>query len=111
MDAVSQNASVIAQAFCLTIQLFLISGAGALVIGTILAAMRVSPIPPLRWTGATYVRIFRNTPLTLILLICFFGLPQVGIVIDFYPAALLGLTIYTASFVCEAVRSGINAVP
>lgn len=111
MDAVSQNADIIAQAFWLTIKLFAISGLGALVIGVVLAGMRVSPVAPLRLAARLYVQVVRNTPLTLILLTANFGLPQVGIVFDFYTFALIGLTLYTSSFVAEAVRSGINAVP
>jgi len=111
MEAVTQNADVIASAFWLTIKLFLFAGAGALVLGVLIAAMRVSPIAPLRALGATYVRLVRNTPLTLVLLGINYGLPEIGYVIDFYAAALVGLTAYTASFVGEAVRSGIGAVP
>jgi His/Glu/Gln/Arg/opine family amino acid ABC transporter permease subunit len=48
----------------------------ALIIGTLLAAMRLSPVPMFRWLGAGYVTIVRNTPLTLILLFCSFGLAQ-----------------------------------
>jgi len=111
MEAVSQNAGVIAYAFWLTIKLFLIAGAGALVLGLLLAGMRVSPVAPLRWFSRAYVQVVRNTPLTLILLTANFGLPQVEIVFDFFTFAVIGLTLYTASFVAEAVRSGINAVP
>ena len=111
MEAVSQNAGVIAYAFWLTLKLFLIAGAGAMVLGLVLAGMRVSPVPPLRWFARAYVQIVRNTPLTLILLTANFGLPQAGIVFDFFTFAVIGLTLYTASFVAEAIRSGINAVP
>jgi glutamate transport system permease protein len=111
MDAVVQNADVIATAFWITNKLFLTAGCGALVIGLVLAAMRVSPIPPLRWTATAYVQVVRNTPLTLIMLMANYGLPEVGIVLDFYPFAVIALTVYTASFVAEAIRSGINAVP
>jgi glutamate transport system permease protein len=80
------------------------------VIGTVLAVMRVSPIPPLRAVGTSYVNIFRNTPLVVIFLLAVEGLPTIGVKIPFEWLAIVSLSLYTASFVCEAVRSGINTV-
>ena len=107
----------------MTIKLTAYSGLGALVLGTVLAAMRLSPVPMLRWLGAGYVTIVRNTPLTLILLFCSFGLAQeLGITLadpksptslddSNFRLAVLGLAVYTAAFVCESVRAGVNTVP
>jgi glutamate transport system permease protein len=90
----------------------------ALVLGVLLAAMRVSPIPVLRWFGATWVNAFRNTPLTLIIFFCYFGLfSTFGLALsddldlNNFWLGVIGLSVYTAAFVCEAVRSGINTVP
>jgi glutamate transport system permease protein len=83
---------------------------GALVLGTLIAAMRVSPVPPLRWAGATYVQMVRNTPLTVVFFLVVFGLPEVGVVLSFQRFAIIALSLYTAAFVAEAVRSGINSV-
>jgi glutamate transport system permease protein len=110
-------------AFLTTIELTVLSAIGALILGTALAAMRLSPVPMLNWLGTTYVNVVRNTPLTLIILFCSFGLAQtLGItLVDSQSAtsiddsnfrlAVLGLTVYTASFVCETIRSGVNTVP
>jgi glutamate transport system permease protein len=110
-------------AFWVTIKLTAYSGLGALVLGTLLAAMRLSPVPMLRWLGSAYVTILRNTPLTLILLFCSFGLSQtLGITLanprsptsiadGNFRLAVLGLAVYTAAFVCESVRAGVNTVP
>ncbi|MGW8885620.1 amino acid ABC transporter permease [Streptomyces sp. NPDC055749] len=106
-------------AFWVTVQLTLYSGAGSLVWGTILAAMRVSPVPLMRGFGTCYVNIVRNIPLTVIIIFTSLGLFQtLGISLgaeDFttinFRLAVLGLTAYTAAFVCEALRSGINTVP
>src|ERR1700710_2529983 len=88
-----------------------------------MAAMRLAPVPMLNWIGTTYVNVVRNTPLTLIILFCSFGLSQtLGITLvdsnsttsiedSNFRLAVLGLTVYTASFVCETVRSGVNTVP
>ena len=95
----------------------------ALVLGLLLAACRVSPVPVLRAFGAGWVHLFRNTPLTLIILFCSLGVSQTlgitlvdpqsptSIVDSNFRLAVLGLTVYTASFVCETVRSGVNTIP
>jgi glutamate transport system permease protein len=110
-------------AFWTTIQLTVYSAVAALILGTVLAAMRLSPVPMLSWIGTGYVNVVRNTPLTLIILFCSFGLSQtLGITLvdrnsptsiadSNFRLAVLGLTVYTAAFVCETVRSGVNTVP
>jgi glutamate transport system permease protein len=112
----------IVEAFTVTVELAVLSGVIALMLGTGLAAMRLSPVPALRWLGAGYVHLVRNTPLTLLLLLCSFGLAQtMGVTLSDphsptsiddsnFRLAVLGLSAYTASFVCEAVRSGVNTV-
>ncbi len=97
--------------FLKTLGICLWAGVGALLSGTLLAACRVSPIPPLRAVGTAYVTLVRNCPLTVVLFFVAFGLPEVGVNQSYYRFAVGGLIIYTAAFVCEAVRSGINAVP
>lgn len=111
MDVVLDNVGVFVDGFTTTVTLTILSALGAIVLGTIIAACRVSPVPPLRWAGTFYVQTVRNTPLTLILFFCAFGLPEVDVIVSFYRFALIGLTLYTAAFVAEAVRSGINSVP
>lgn len=105
------NGSLFARFFTTTVQLFAISGIGALLLGTLLAALRVSPVPAMRSVGSVYVNTVRNTPLTLVLVFFGFAAPKLDIPIDYFPAACIGLILYTAAFVCEAVRSGINTVP
>lgn len=113
----------IVAAFAVTVELTVLAGIGALLLGTVLAAMRLCPVPALNWVGAGYVQLVRNTPLTLILLFCSFGLAQTlgwtlvdphsptSIDDSNFRLAVLGLTVYTAAFVCETVRSGVNTVP
>ncbi|MCX2711380.1 amino acid ABC transporter permease [Mycolicibacterium sp. J2] len=107
----------------MTIQLTVYSAIGALVLGTLLAAMRLSPVPVMRALGTGYVNVVRNTPLTLILVFCSLGLGNTlhitladplsptSIADSGFRLAVLGLTVYTASFVCESIRSGVNTVP
>ncbi|MER5842844.1 amino acid ABC transporter permease [Streptomyces prasinus] len=107
-------------AFWMTVKLTVFSGIASLVGGTLLAAMRVSPVPLLRGFGTAYVNIVRNIPLTVIIVFTSLGLADIfgmtmGAPDDFalqgFRLAVLGLSAYTAAFVCEALRSGINTVP
>ncbi|MEH0575197.1 MULTISPECIES: amino acid ABC transporter permease [Streptomyces] len=106
-------------AFWMTVKLTALSAVGSLIWGTLLAAMRVSPVPLMRGFAAAYVNIVRNIPLTVIILFSSLGLADVfGMTLgaeDFkvqgFRLAVLGLVAYTAAFVCEAIRSGINTVP
>ena len=84
---------------------------GSLVVGTVIASFRVSPIPSLRWFGTAWVTVIRNCPLTVVLFFFAFGLPEIGVNRSFYFFGVAGLVIYTSAFVCEALRSGINSVP
>jgi glutamate transport system permease protein len=123
MEVFTEYRDGIFAAFWVTIKLTVYSGVGALLLGTVLAAMRMAPVPMLNWIGTGYVAILRNTPLTLIILFCSFGLSQtLGITLSDpksltsiadsnFRLAVLGLTVYTAAFVCETVRSGVNTVP
>ena len=106
-------------AFWVTVKLTLLSGAGSLILGTVLAAMRVSPVPLMRGLATAYVNIVRNIPLTVIIVFTSLGLADTfrltlggeGVKDIAFRMAVLGLSTYTAAFVCESVRSGINTVP
>jgi glutamate transport system permease protein len=118
MDAVIQFFDLLLIAFGRTLALLGIAGVGALVFGTLVAGMRVSPIAPLRAVATAYTEIFRNTPLTLVLFGCAFVLPFLGVRFpgmdpqtSFFTLAAIGLTAYTTPFIAEAVRSGINGIP
>jgi glutamate transport system permease protein len=76
MDVLFDQRALLFDGFRMTLFLTAVSGALAMVFGTILAVMRVCPVPPLRWAGATYVTLMRNTPLTLVFVFTVFGLPR-----------------------------------
>ncbi|NKE09235.1 MULTISPECIES: amino acid ABC transporter permease [Kocuria] len=108
----------VASAFWVNIQLTFFAAIGSMLLGTVLALMRVSPITSMRWLGAAYVNIIRNTPLTIILVFLVLGVwsqLQLNLSPDFnknfFRYAVVGLAIYHAAFVCEAIRSGVNTVP
>lgn len=105
-------------AFWVNIQLTFWAALLSLVVGTVLALFRISPVPSLRWAGSAYVNVFRNTPLTIIMTFMVLGLwgqLQVTLAQDFaqnfFNLAVVGLAVYHAAFVCEAIRSGVNTVP
>jgi glutamate transport system permease protein len=110
VDAILDNLDAYREGFVTTLELSVLSSVLALVGGTLLAAMRVSPVPTLRAAGATYVELVRNTPLTVVFFFVVFVLPQLDILLPYFAFAVIALTVYHAAFFCEAVRSGINAV-
>ena len=129
MNILVDRFDLFASGFLLTLQLCVVAAVLAMIFGTVAAVMRISPIPPLRALGAGYVTVFRNVPLTVVLFFTVFGLPAIGsraeflkiegldllfprltIDLPYFRLAALGLAIYTGAFVCEALRSGVNAV-
>jgi glutamate transport system permease protein len=110
MDAIIENLPTFLGGFWTTLQLLLFSGAGALVLGTLIAAMRISPVSALRVFATVYTEILRNIPLTLVLFFCAFLLPYLGAKPLYFVFAIVGLTAYTSPFIAEAIRSGINGV-
>jgi glutamate transport system permease protein len=115
-------------AFWTTIQLTLWAALGSLILGTVLTAMRVSPVPMMRGFAATYVNLVRNIPLTVVIIamsqVLANGLgvrlasrgegaagAQAFLASQNFRLAVLGLVLYTSTFVSEALRSGINTVP
>lgn len=124
MDVFRENWHQVLQGFGVTVEMALIAGVMALVVGSVMAGLRVSPIALGRGIGTTYVYTVRNTPLLVIMLLFVNGVPQLDIRPEIHlgDAALLNfnvffilatsaLGLYTGAFVCEALRSGINAIP
>ena len=123
MDAMwSQLGPALLPAFWTTIKLTMLSAIGALILGTVLVAMRVAPIGVLRRIATIYINTVRNTPLTLVVLFCSFGLYQTlglqlaqresstFLVDNNFRLAVLGFILYTSAFVAESLRAGINTV-
>jgi putative glutamine transport system permease protein len=98
------------EGFRVTVQLALGALALALVAGTAVALLRVSPVQPLRQLGTAYVELVRNIPLLVHMFFWVFGLPFLGIVLPEFSGALLGLGFYTSAFVAEAIRAGILSI-
>ncbi len=82
----------------------------ALVLGTLVAALRVAPNAWLQRLGGVYVEVFRNIPLLVLLLMSFAGLRRSGVGIDAWTAGIASLGVYTSAYVAEALRSGVFSV-
>ncbi|MFZ5869132.1 MAG: amino acid ABC transporter permease [Actinomycetota bacterium] len=111
MEAVTENLDLFWSGYLRSLGIVLWGLVGSLALGTVIASFRVSPVPPLRALGTAYVTLIRNAPLTVVLFFMAFGFPEIGINASYYVFGVAALIIYTSAFVCEAVRSGINAVP
>lgn len=112
MDDIANDPGLVLNAFWVTIQLAVLSGLASLVLGTLLAAMRVGPVAVLARFGTVYVSIVRNTPLLVIFALVFIAAPTLDLLVKtpFLVKGVIALTIYTSAFVCEAIRAGINSV-
>ncbi|KAA9129912.1 amino acid ABC transporter permease [Microbacterium caowuchunii] len=115
MGVISDNLDIWWDGLLGTLLLFFGGGLIAVVLGTIVGAMRVSPIPIARGIGTLYVNTIRNTPLTLVFFAFAFALPPLFGLRLTAPIplvlAICALGIYTATYVAETIRSGINTVP
>ncbi|MEN3314985.1 MAG: glutamate transport system permease protein [Acidimicrobiaceae bacterium] len=110
MDVVLDNFGGYVDATVITVELTLLSFAVAFVVGVLVAAFRVSPVPPLRAVATLWVETLRNTPVIVLMYLFFFGLTKVGVSYSPFVSAVIVLAAYTSTFVAETVRSGINSV-
>lgn len=112
LDALFGHLDLWGQALWGTVVLFFGGGAIALVLGVVVGGMRVSPVPIARAVGTVYVNLVRNTPLTLLFFLFAFGVPVlIEGDVDFLGLAIWALGLYTATYVAETLRAGINTVP
>ncbi|WP_017587533.1 amino acid ABC transporter permease [Nocardiopsis ganjiahuensis] len=118
MEAFLSNIDRVVDGFSWTVRLTLFSAFFSFILGILLTAMRVSPVPLLRGLSTAYVEGIRNTPLTLVLLFCGLGLNSAlglsladSVALDVFWWGVIGLSAYTACFVSESLRSGINTIP
>ena len=111
MNAVIDNLPLYLQGFGVTLSLFFIGGISAMILGTIVAAMRISPVGGFRGAAVVYTEALRNTPLTLVFIFFVSVLPQLAPRLPYFASACVALALFTAPFVAEALRSGVNGVP
>ncbi|KMJ51853.1 amino acid ABC transporter permease [Rhodococcoides fascians] len=95
----------------MTIPLTAVSFVVGLIIALAVALARISSIKPLAALARFYVSIIRGTPLLLQLFIIFYGLPQFGIVISPFPAAVVAFSLNVGGYAAEVIRAAILSVP
>ena len=106
----ADHSSEFTTGFWVTVRIVVISFAIAMVVGTLVATMRIAPVKPLNWVGGVFVEVFRNTPLLVLLFIAYAGLRRAGLPISAWVAGVGSLGLYTSAYVAEALRSGVFAV-
>ncbi|WP_437582164.1 amino acid ABC transporter permease [Paramicrobacterium sp. CJ85] len=112
MDVLLDNLDIFIRGFKTTIVLFLWSALFSTALGIIVGTMRVSPVPIMRGVGTAYVNLIRNTPLTLLFFFFAFGYPKLDLWdMSYETLAIIALSIYTATYIAEVLRSGFNTVP
>jgi His/Glu/Gln/Arg/opine family amino acid ABC transporter permease subunit len=94
-----------------TIPLTLLSFTFGLVLGLITAIARLFGAAPFVAIARFYVWVIRGTPLLVQLFVIFYGLPSIGILLDAFPAALIGFTLNIGAYSSEIIRAVISSVP
>lgn len=111
MQFLVESGDLLLEGFLATLRMLAFTVLLALPLGVLLAGMRISPVPSMRWVATGFTELLRNTPLTLVFFMLVFVVPRLGVVVDFQISAVIALTLYTAPFYAEAIRSGVNSVP
>ena len=110
ISVLTDNFDEFVAGFWVTVRLVASAFAIAMVVGTLVAALRIAPNPALQRLGGVYVETFRNVPLLVLLFITFAGLRRAGADIGPWEAGIASLGLYTAAYVAEALRSGVFSV-
>lgn len=95
----------------MTIPLTALSFALALIIAVAVALVQFAKIPVLTPLARFYIWVIRGTPLLVQLFVVFYGLPNVGVVLNPFPAAVLVFSINEGAYCAETVRAALEAVP
>jgi polar amino acid transport system permease protein len=101
---------ILAKASIVTIEATLISFVIALILGLVLALLRMSG-PVVGWLASAFVEFVRSTPLLIQIFFLFFVLPRAGIVLDAFTAGIIALSLHYGCYCSEVYRAGLEAVP
>lgn len=94
------------QGLLLTVQISAVSMVLSLVLGGVIGIARLAEAVSIRWLCGAYIEFFRNIPLIVQLFFWYFA---VGL--EAFPAAVIGLTVYTSAYIAEVIRSGLQSIP
>jgi glutamate/aspartate transport system permease protein len=112
--------ALIFQGLAFTAQVTVLAMAGGIVLGTLLAMMRLSSIKPLSWLAASYVNLLRSIPLVLVIFWFYFLVPYIGawiigsptpVKVGAFTSALVTFILFEACYYCEIMRAGIQSIP
>ena len=110
MSILTHNLGASGAGLATTLVIALLAYLGALVVGTLIAVCRVSPIPPLRAVAVAWVTLACNIPTLCLMILLAFAAPQAGVHFSLFAAAVGAILFVGSGYVCETVRSGINSV-
>ncbi|MFZ4480628.1 MAG: amino acid ABC transporter permease [Rhodoferax sp.] len=111
---------LIFQGLGFTLQITVLAMIGGIVIGTLLAMMRLSSVKPMAWVAASYVNLLRSIPLVLVIFWIYFLVPYIGawvigasspIKVGAFASALVTFILFEACYYCEIMRAGIQSIP
>lgn len=108
---VNSFTSILIPGLTATIPLTVISFAIALVIATATALVQFADVPVLKQLARFYIWVMRGTPLLVQLYVVFYGLPDLGVLLDPFPAAVIVFSINTGAYAAESIRAALEAVP
>jgi putative glutamine transport system permease protein len=94
----------------MTIVLSLLSMGLGTVVGLALVVLRLAPVASLRGAARLVIEFFRNVPILIQLFFYYYGLPRLGLSLDAFTCATIGLSLYSGVYIAEALRSGVLAV-
>ena len=101
---------LLARGTVVTLQISLVAGVLACIIGFLLGLAALSNVRALRWLIAAYVDFVRGTPLLIQVFLVFFALPVIGIRFDEIWAGIIALAFNTSAYIAETVRGGVGSV-
>ncbi|MGH3358591.1 MAG: amino acid ABC transporter permease [Nocardioidaceae bacterium] len=110
LDDIRSSAPEFLTGLSLTVQLTIWTLVLSVLIGGVLAAMRASRVPPVRWLASVYLALVRGTPLIAQLFVIYFGIVAI-VQVPAFTAAVIGLSVHNAAYVAEIFRSGLSSVP
>ena len=102
---------ILVSGLTVTLPLTVVSFALALVIALVTALVQIAKVPVLRQIARFYIWVIRGTPVLVQLFVVFYGLPNAGILIDPFPAAVACFAINEGAYCAESIRAALESVP
>lgn len=111
MQVLLDNLDLFVLGFRNTVLIFVVSAVLSLMLGIVIGVLRIAPSAPMRAVGTVYVNTLRNTPLALLMMFFALGYPKLGLPqLSYTTLAISALVLYTASYVAEVFRAGVNSI-